>query len=161
MTLPSSKMSKLWEDDRIPFMTRYWRIQFEKRRINIAHAPRICHSAIEAVLVRVVRVRAPLPPDGGRLPPQRVHVVLGEGPVEGAGVEPKQGEPEPEVALLHVVGVPVHDHEDGAVERVALHLGAEPERLPVGPDDLAQVLVRPPDLSGAELENATILCMLS
>ena len=87
--------------------------------------------------------------------------MLGEGPVDGAGVEPQQGEPVPEVALLHVEGVAVHNHQDGVVDGVALHLGAKPERLPVGADDLAQVLVRPPDLSRAEFENATILCMLN
>ena len=75
-------------------------------------------------------------------------------------VEPQQDEPVAEVALLHVEGVAVHDHQDGAVDGVALHLRAEAEGLPVGARDLAQVLVRPADLAGAEFENATVLCSL-
>ena len=75
-------------------------------------------------------------------------------------VEPQQDEPVAEVALLHVEGVSVHDHQDGTVDGVALHLRAEAEGLPVGARDLAQVLVRTPDLPGAEFEDATVLCSL-
>ena len=75
-------------------------------------------------------------------------------------VKPQQDEPVAEVALLHVECVAVHDHQDGAVDGVALHLRAEAEGLPVGARDLAQVLVRTPDLPGAEFENPAVLSRL-